>query len=349
MKKSRLFDILIGLIFTGLLGMFVYDRYVVRPKSKAVVNPTIIKANDILRRKTLISDALINTTATSSACTLFLKTSAEQSMNDYANEFIDHHVDGIVKTCAGAFPTLLQKRIDRALVACKDSVRENITKECYLALIEAKTSSVAAIIKPDVPAIELAPSLLIHLIADKFTTGEFLENPEKSLELIDALLEMEPHYLGGFKAKLMLLSMSALNRDEHYKDIFQEALADALRLSTKDPEIRELAIAEKGDVFRKNPDVNAEPSKINPDFIDYLDEQTAKNPTEWIYDYYKANAIYRSGKGNFEATVALIEGALKKAPMDPRLKQTLENLKSDDEEKRAHPFIISIGFSLDDL
>lgn len=343
MKNKRIIDILLGLTFLGLIGSAIFNRYSTAKKNAPVAPPSITRANDILRRKTIIPDKFLNTTATSSACTLFLKKSAELTMNDYANEFIDHHVDGIVKTCAGAFPTLLQQRIDKAIFQCKSSVRDNITKECYAALIEAKTSSVAVIIKSDADPKDLDASILLHLIANKFMTGDMLEHPEEALAIIDALLDKEPGYLSGYKVKILLLTMSSLNSDEYYQDILQDTLDEAKRLSPNDPEIKEMVLVAKGNIFKQDKSVE------NTEFITYLDSEISKHPNVWIYDYFKANAIYRGGLGDYEKTLAIIEGALKKAPGDARLKQTLENLKSDDEAKRKHPFNISIGFSLDDL
>lgn len=332
---------MLGLIFIGLASVYVYKTHYA-PKKQKTSRMGFTKANDILRRKSKLSDDVLNTTATSSACTLFLKNSAEQSMNDYANEFVDHHIDGIVKTCAGAFPTPLQKKIDKALMDCKTSTRETIEKVCYAALIEAKTASVATIVKPDAKPDQLDSALLLHLIADSFFTGALLEQPLKSLMLINALIDKEPDYLNGYKVKLMLLSMSSLNKEERFIDMFQETLEETKRFNVNDPDILEITLAERGEIFKE------EKAGIK-EYIEYLDQESKAHPTEWIYDYYKANALYSGGKGNYEQTVALIESALKKAPKDTRLKQTLENLKSDDEETKKHPFIISIGFSLNDL
>ena len=349
MNKKRYIDILIGLTFLGLIGTYLFDHYINPQKTNISPHPKLIKANDILRRKSRIPDSSLNITVTSSACTLFLKNSAELSMNDYANEFIDHNIDGIIKTCSGAFPTPLQNHIDNAIAKCKTSSRNKISKECYAALIETKTSSVANIIKADVKLEELDPSLLLHLIADKFVTGDFLEYPSRSLEIIDALLDKEPSYLGGYKTKLFLLSMSSLNKDEYYKEMFQDTLDEAKRLSPNDPDLREIALAEKGNIFKQSNDETPVDKKKNLEFIEYLEQESIKHPKDWIYDYYQANAIYDGGKGDYNQTVALLEKALKKDPNESRLKQTLENLKSTDEVKRHHPFIITLGFSLDDL
>ncbi len=348
MKTRRLIDVVIATITLAFISIYLYKHYISPPKKRKNI-AKITKANDILKYKTVISPNILNTTVTSSACTLFLKNSAESSMNDYANEFIDHHVDEILKTCAGAIPSNLQSKIDEALRQCKTSTREKITNECYAALIMAKTASVAAIIRPDVDPKDLDATVLLHLIADKFSTGEFLEHPERSLEIVDALLDKEPSYLGGYKAKLLLLSMSSLNKKEHSKDMFYDTIDEAKRLNPNDPEVTELLLAEKGEIFKHQNDENNTSKKDNKEFIEYLNQESAKHPKEWIYDYYKANALYDGGNGNYEQTLALIENALKKAPNDYRLKQTLENLKSDDEEKRKHPFIISTGFSLNDL
>lgn len=257
MTKTRSFDILLGLTCLGLLATYLYDNYKLPTKINMSSRPVVTRANDILRYKTKIPENLLNITATSSACTLFLRNSAEQSMNDYANEFIDHHVNGILKTCTGAFPTLLEKRIEQALLKCKTSTRDNITPECYSALIETKTSSVATVIKSDANPSELAASILIHLVADKFATGDLLEHPERSLSLIDTLLEKEPNYLGAYKAKLLLLSMSSLNKEKHYKLMFQETLNEAKKLDPDDPEVKEIAIAERKNLFRQSSKENS--------------------------------------------------------------------------------------------
>ncbi|MDD4976634.1 MAG: hypothetical protein PHY93_19920, partial [Bacteriovorax sp.] len=291
MSKRRIFDILIGLIFLSLLGLYVYDHYIVPTKPKIIARPGYTRANDILRKKTKIPENILNTTATSSACTLFLKNSAEISMNDYANEYIDHQIDAILKTCAGAFPTTLQSKIDNAILKCKTSTREHLSKECYGALITAKTSSVATVIRSDIDPKDLPATILLQLIADKFSNGELLEHPERSLELIDALLAHEPSYLGGYKVKLLLLSMSSLNKEEYYQEMFQDTLDEARRLSPNDPEVREIALAEKGKIFKQqaeaNPDDNKKEKKNNKEFIEYLELESAKHPAEWIYDYYK--------------------------------------------------------------
>lgn len=249
MTKRRIFDMLIGLTFLSLAGMYLYDHYLTPPQKVTVVLPTITKANDILRRKIIIPDNILNITATSSACTLFLKNSAESSMNDYANEFIDHHIDGIVKTCAGAFPTLLQKRIDDAIVQCRNSSREKISKECYAALIKAKTSSVATIIKVDADPTKLGAPLLLQLVADRFDSGDWLESTKETLVLVDALLDQEPAYLSGYKAKLALILQLAENNEGLYRDEFQDAIEQAKRLNPHDPQVIEFDLhvrAKKG-------------------------------------------------------------------------------------------------------
>lgn len=342
MTKRRIFDILAGLIFLGLLGSYLLNKYAAPKKAPLVAARSgYTRANDILRRKTILPESALNTAATSSACTFFLKNSAELSMNDYANEFIDHHIEGIIKTCSGALPSKLQMLIDKAIVDCKSSTRETITKECYAALIEAKTSSVATIVKIDTDPLLLDSSILLHLIADRFISGELLETPEKSLDLIDALLKKEPSYLSGYKIKLILLAMSSLNTKEYTQEIFEDTLVEVLRLDPKDRDVVELTLIKKGDIFKdqKNP----------TEFLSYLQDESDKHPKEWIYDYYKAHTLYNNGMGDRARTLALIESALKRAPTDKRLLQTLENLNSDDEEKRRQPFIISVGFSLNDF
>jgi len=351
--KKIYFDILIGLTFFGLAGTYYYDHFLVEPKLKIKQSPVVVtKARDILKTKVQILDNALNTTATSSACTIFLKTSAEKSVDEYVSEFIQHNNDGIIKTCAGALPSLLQQRIDKALLECKLATIDKITKECYAALIDAKSGSVATIIKADANPNDLAPSILLQLIANRFSNGELMEHPERSLEIVDALLDKEPSYLSGHKVKLLLLSASSLNKDEHYdeyyNDIFQDTLDEARRLNPDDPEIMEIAIAEKGNIF-KTTEANSGEKKNNTEFLEYLDQESKKHPKSWIYDYYKANTIYDSGNGDHQMAINLVEKALKLAPGDMRLKQTLENLKSNDEQKRKHPFSVSIGFSLNDF
>jgi tetratricopeptide (TPR) repeat protein len=343
MKTRRIVDIVLGLAALFSAGYFIYSRYINPPVQKKEVLK-VIKANDILKYKTVITPAIVNTALTSAACTSFMKEVAEKSMMEFANEFIDHHYDEILKTCAGAVPTSLQVKLSNALFKCKDSLHNKISNECFGALLAAKTSSVASVIRPDISAQELSAPILLHLIAEKFSNGDFLEHPEKSLEIVDALLDKEPSYLGGYKAKMMLLSMSSLAKDEHYKNELKDTLDQAKRLNPNDLEIREMEIAWKGDVFNVS-----ESKKDQSEFLDYLNREGAKHPQDWMYDYYKAVAVYQNGKGNYEEALALVEMALKKSPNNPRLKNTVENMKSDDEQRRGHPFILSVGFSLDDL
>ncbi len=328
MRAGKLFDYVIIFILVSFLATYAYKKYYHPPK-KTLSLPRIIRANDILKYKTQISTGILNTTVTSSACTLFLKSSAEFSMNDYANEFIDHHVDGILKTCSGAFPDALQALLNDAILKCKSSTREKMTNDCYVALINAKTKSVATIIKPDADPKDLAATILLHLINDGFMSSTFSENPKKILELINALLEKEPNYLGGLKAKLFLLAFSELNKEERYKDIFEDTLIDAERLKNNDPEILELSLTQKD--------------------LASLKDEAYLHPKEWLYDYYIAKNIYDNGKGNYKKTLNLIETALHKFPDNNRLKETLLKLKSSDETQRKHPFSIRISFSLDDL
>lgn len=352
MTKRRIFDILIGLIFLSLSALYLYDHYLAPPKKAKIVLPGFTKANDILRRKTIIPDNILNITATSSACTLFLKNSAESSMNDYANEFIDHHVDGIVKTCAGAFPTLLQTRIDDAIVACRNSSREKVSKECYAALIKAKTSSVATIIKADVDPTKLGAPLLLQLVADKFDSGDWRENTKETLLLVDTLLAKEPTYLNGYKAKLALLLQGAENNEGLYRDELQDALAQIKSLNPNDPQLIEFDLTLRGNTAGLSTE---EASEVKKDFLDYLQQESIKHPNEWVYDYHQAMAIYDgydADDGKYQQALALVEQALKKAPTNERLKLTIENLKNDERNNKLSkksPFLMSFVFSLDDL
>ena len=262
-EKKHLFDILLGLTLFGVIGNYYYDHFLVETKTQIYKRPELTKTTDILKDKVQIPETALNTTATSSACTLFLKNSAELSMSDYVNECVDHHIDELVKTCTGAIPTLLQQHIDKAILDCKTSTRDKINKECYAALINAKSSSVATIVKADADPKDLAPAILLHLIANRFATVEFSEHPERTLEIIDALLDKEPSYLGGHKVKLLLLSISSLNQADYYKDLFQDTLEETRRLSPEDPEAREIAIAEKGNIFKQVSEENPTDKKQN--------------------------------------------------------------------------------------
>jgi hypothetical protein len=334
------FDLLIGLLFLSLLGLYLYTHFLAPkklPKSRTI---NIVKANDILRSETRIAKDLINTTATSNACTMFLKNSAELSMNNYANEFIDHKIDGIIKTCSGAFPSLLQLRINNAILACNSSTRENITRDCYGHLIEAKTTSVATIIRPEVLPENLPITVMLHLVANMFATNELFEHPEKSLDLVDTLIDKEPGYLGAYKVKLYLLTTGPLSKDERYNEIFENTLNEAKILSNTDPDIIELELAKKEMLLGQSNQVK---------YIKFLDIESAKHTEKWIYNYYKTKALYNQGRGNIQQAISNIEGLLTKYPDNSRLKQTLDNLNSDDENKRKHPFVLTINYTLDDL
>jgi len=340
---ARKLDILLVAAVVSAAGYIIYTR-AINPVVPVKHGPKLVKANDILKYKTRLSSEAINTTVTSAACTNFLKTSAEQTLMEYANEFIDHHVAEILKACMGAIPDNLQAKIDEALIRCKDSTREKISNECFGALISAKAGSVATVVKPDVDPHELSSTILLQLISEKFTNGSFFEDPEKSLEFADALIDKEPGFLGGYKVKMMLLSTTSLKETAKYQNEFLDTLDQAKRLSPNDHDLLELEIAERGDVF--NP---SEEKKKSGPFIEFLEREGAKHPKEWLYDYYKAQALYNNGQGNYDEAVRMVEIALKKAPHDRRLQQTLENLKSDDEQKRSHPFVLSVGFNLNDL
>lgn len=238
MRARKLLDYVITFTIISFLASYFYKTYN-RPK-KTLPLIKITKANDILKYRTQVSSDILNITATSSACTLFLKTSAEFAMNEYANEFIDHHVDGILKTCSGAFPDALQESINEAILKCKSSSREKITSECYSSLMKAKTKSVVTIIKPDTDFGLLNSSILIHLVADRYNSKDYQENPAALLSLIDILLKKEPRYLNGFKLKLFILSTSSLSKTERYKDLFDDTLDEALLLNKNDLELLEL-------------------------------------------------------------------------------------------------------------
>ncbi len=349
MIKRKNLDLVLGISLVVLLGFFINDHFI-NPKVKnSNERIAITKANDILRRKSVIPPDFLNNTATSNACTMYLKRSSELSMNEYTNEFIDHHVDEILKTCSGAFPNQLQEKIDRAILNCQTSTREKISKDCYGALLEAKTSCVAVILKKEIDPHLLPASLLLHLIAYQYSTGDFIAQPEKSIYEIDELLEKEPLYYGGYKLKLLLLATSSLNKNEHYnehyRDIFLDTLEEAKRLQSIDPDVTEIVLSHRLESINRLPKSELQRKQ----FISYLTKESMHNPKEWIYDYYKANAIFQNGLGDKNRALQLLNEVIKKDPRNPRLKQTLQNFASDDELISLNPFIISIKFSLDDL
>ncbi len=341
----RLIDTLILTVFFTLSCFFIYKHYFARSMSKHYSNKHAVKANEILRKKSKLSAAALNTSLTSSACTLFLKNSVEFSMNEYANQYIDHHIDDILKTCAGALPKQLQTQLDDAVQKCGNSIRSKIAPDCYAALVDAKTKSVATIINPDFPLSELDSTVLLHLVADAFASNDFAEHPEKNLDLIDTLLQKEPDYYNGYKLKLILFTVSNLSKEERYHDMFIKTLNDAYQFNFNDLELKEIKLAYMGKVFIKA----FEDRKARMEFIEFLDDESAKFPKEWIYDYYKAHTLYNEGRGSLRLTISLVEKALTKAPFDIRLITTLENLKNDDEVKRNHPFIFHFTYTLNDI
>ena len=350
MNLKNFRDSLISLIFLGLLGIYLYNHYL-RPSPLAIFSSSkIIKANDILKQKTIIADSLLNTAATSTACVIFLKHSAELSMNNFVNEFIDHKMDSIYQNCTGALPNALQQKIKKNHLECVGSLRNKISRKCYASLIKTKSSSVSIIIREDADPLELSAPLLLHLIADHFESGELVLKPERSLLIIDALIKLEPLYFEVYKIKLLLLSMSSLALEDKNKLLFQSTLAEANKINPADQELREIALAEQGGLFL-GPNFLEDEGKTNKSkaFIKYLNNQSDINPNDIIFDYYKAYALYNENNKHYDEVLVMIENLLKKNPQNERLIQTLSNLKSEDEQKRFHPFIVPTTFSLDDL
>ena len=350
MNLKNFRDPLIILIFLGLLGAYFYNHFL-RPANIIILpSASLIKANDILKQKIFIADFLLNAAASSTACVTFLKHSAELSMNDFANEFIDHHMESIHKTCTGAFPNILQQKIKKNYTECVNSTRNKITRKCYASLIETKSSSIATIIREDADPLELSAPLLLHLIAAQFATGELIQKADQSLLLIDALIKIEPHYFEAYKIKLLVLSMSSLTLDNKNKLLFQSTLAEARKMNPNNQELREIALAEQGDLFFDS-NLLADEVKIKKHqaFIKYLNNQSAINPNDIIFDYYIAYALYNESPKHYDEVLVMIENLLKKNPLEDRLIQTLSNLKSENDQKRLHPFIVPITFSLDDL
>ena len=345
MNARRGIDLIIAVVFLVFVINYVYTHFYTQSSSPNRENQPLIKAADLLARKAHIPPTAVNMTATSSACTFFLKSSAEKSMKDFAHEFIAHHSDEIIKTCQGAIPESLQSKLNAVILKCADSRTDAISAECYSALLEAKTKSVATIISHETSVADLDAVILLHLIADAFSSGDFLEHPERNLDLIDALLQKEPQFYNGYKLKLMLLSMSSLFKKELYREMFYSTLDRAKEINNSDRDLREIELSARGNVFENNSDGRKE----LVEFIEFLDEQSLKQPNEWVYDYYKAHALYRNGKGNYQQVLSILENALKKSPNEKRLKTTIENLQSDDENLKKRPFSLSIEFSLSNL
>lgn len=245
MTKKFIFDLLLGLIFLSLLGLYINQHYIIAYRKRISPALKITTAEEIFEKKTIVPSLILNTAVTSSACTLFLKNSSESSMKQYVFLFIDHQVDAIIKTCEGALPDTLQKQLALALSVCKSSTRENISKDCYSALRTAKSSGAATILREDADLNELSPPLLLHLLNHRLATNDFLDHPEKSLSLIEALLTKEPNYLNGYKLKLFLLASSSLKLEASHKELFQETLSAAIKLNPRDPKLRTLTESAK--------------------------------------------------------------------------------------------------------
>lgn len=345
MNNKRLIDSLLALAIVAVASFYFYKRY--QSSEKKNIPPLqITKASDILKYKTVIPSEALNTAMTSGACTLFLKHSAESSLNDYANQFIDHQVDNTLKSCVGALPRVLQKKFDDIFLKCKNATREKISQECYSALTSAKTSSVATIVLPDALPTDLDAPILLHLISDKYTGPDFLENPDRTLSLIDALLIKEPQFLSGMKIKLLLIATSSLNDQEYYKEMFQELLHKAQLLAPRDQELKLLELFVKGEFLKK--EEKAAPKDLSG-FIEELEQESKKYPREWVYPFIKAYAYHNSSSIDEQLVHELIGLASKRASQNTLLQRTLENLNSEDEDKRKNPFVISIEFKLNDL
>lgn len=345
MKARRGIDFFIAIVFLVIVINYIYTHFFTKLSSPIRENQPLIKAADLLARKAHIPASAINMTATSSACTFFLKSSAEKSMKEFTHEFIDHRSDEIIKTCQGAISESLQTKLNAVITKCSDSKLEAVSTECSSALLEAKTKSVASIISHETSVADLDAVILLHLIADAFSSGDFLDHPDRNLDLLEALLQKEPQFYNGYKLKLMLLSMSTLFKKELYREMFYSTLESAKEINKSDRDLREIELSARGSVFENNSDGRRE----LVEFIEFLDEQSLKQPNEWVYDYYKAHALYRNGRGNYQHVLSILENALKKSPNEKRLKTTIENLKSDDENLKKRPFSLSIEFNLSNL
>jgi len=209
-KKFIKVDDILAFTLLIFVAMYIYTHFSSQTAIIPKPTPKLVVARDLLARKTSISSEFLNTSMTSSVCTLFLKNTAELPMKDFANEFVDHQFDKIINTCLAAIPTPLQVVIEAAFLKCKSSSHVHLAPECYDQLIQVKSKSVATIIKPEANLDDLDAIILLQLVADQFQSGDFLENPEKSLSTIDALLDKEPNFFNGYKFKLLVLSRSSL-------------------------------------------------------------------------------------------------------------------------------------------
>ena len=345
MRNFLNFIIIIAILI--LAGIIANDHFLVKKKAeKKKSNVKLTKAQDILSFKTSLPMELVNTTTTSSVCTLFMKVSAEKSLNEFRGDVINHLTDKIIETCSGALPKKLDKTLASMLELCKNATPSSIDYRCEDLILKSKNQIVATIIKHDAPIDHLPPAILLQLIANLYEEGNLYDSPEKNIDYIDTLLNLEPKFLEGLKLKLLLIANSSLAKKPYYQEVFQKTLQQALSMANNDREFIEIEIAMKGDIFNS---INENRTPTN-EFIEFLDQATLENPKEWIYLYYRAYAHYLSGKEHYPECLKSLQKALAIAPNEERIKSALSKLNASselkDDSKKDSPFNVDTKFSL---
>jgi hypothetical protein len=345
MRRFLNFIIILGILI--LAGIIANDHFLVKKKiDKKKSNVKITKAQDILARKNILPMELVNTTSTSSVCTLFMKMSAEKSLSEFKNDVINHFTDKIIETCSGALSKKLDKTLSSMMEQCKSATPNSIDYRCEDLILKAKNQIVATIIKHDAPIDHLPSPILLHLLANLYEEGNLFDSPEKNIDYIDTLLNLEPNFLEGLKLKLLLIASSTLAKKPYYQEVFQKTLQQALSMTDNEREFLEIEIAMKGDIFNSNNE-NKTPSN---EFIEFLDQHTLENPIEWIYLYYRAYAHYLSGKEHYQECLKSLQKASTIAPNEERIKVALSRLNASneqtDDQKKESPFSVDTKFSL---
>jgi hypothetical protein len=337
------FNFIIVIAILILSGIIINDRFF--PKKKVPqkkVDLKVINPSDLLSKKIVLPMEFVNTTATSSVCTLFLKMSAEKSLPEFKNDIVNHLADKIIETCSGALPKKLDKALSTMINECKDATPDHIASNCNEAIIRSKNQIISTIIKPDAPMDRLPSTIILHLLANSYDEGSLYDSPEKNIDQLDTLLVLEPNFLEGLKLKLLLIANSSLAKKPYYQEIFQKTLSQALDLTSTPREFLEIEIVMRGDIFTSNNE-NKIPSS---DLIEFLDHRTLENPKEWIYLYYRAYAHFLSGREHYQECLKSLQKALSLAPNEERLKTTLSKLNAQDELKKESPFYIDTKFTL---
>jgi hypothetical protein len=345
MRRFLNFIIIIAIFI--LAGIIVNDHFLVKKKvERKRINVKITKSQDILAKKNSLPMELINTTTTSSVCTLFMKMSAEKSFSEFKGDVINHLNDKIIETCSGALPKKLDKSLTSMKEQCKSATPNSIDYLCEDLILKSQNQIVATIIKHDAPIDHLPSNILLHLLANSYDEGSLYDSPEKNLDYIDTLINLEPNFLEGLKLKLLIIANSSLAKKPYYQEVFQKTLHLALSMTDNNREYLEIEIAMKGDILNSN---NENKTPTN-EFIEFLDQQTLENPKEWIYLYYRAFAHYLSGKDHYQECLKSLQKAQGLAPNEERIKSALSKLNtpidSKEDLKKDSPFSVDTKFSL---